>query len=198
MWGRSFGAGAGGVVPGGSYTFGVVTCTQITFSTNGETLTNGTDGTITSSAGFTGNAFTIAAGGTAPANGFYLDGSSNIIVRRGSASVLTMGTNITVDQHLTSTNGSIRSSSGFESEAGLGFGSDTNTGWWRIGADDMGGTVGGAKIIHFKNDAGTLKTGFFGTAAVAKPAVTGVKSDAVAGNILAALATLGLLTDSTT
>lgn len=42
------------------------------------------------------------------------------------------------------------------------------------------------------------KIGFFGEAPIAKPTVVGVKADAVAGALVAALDSLGLILDSTT
>lgn len=79
----------------------------------------------------------------------------------------------------------------------LKFGPDADVNLYRAGADMIGTdssyAVGGA-LQHWGSTAG-----FFGTAAIVRPEVTGSRGDGSAlTSLLTALAFLGLITDSTT
>ena len=74
---------------------------------------------------------------------------------------------------------------------------DAAAGAWRT----VWSSTGGALNVGDANDTTKINgsaLGFFTTAPVAKPTVAGVKADAVAASILAALVALGLVTDTTT
>ncbi|MDT3724888.1 glycoside hydrolase family 55 protein [Streptomyces sp. DSM 41972] len=77
------------------------------------------------------------------------------------------------------------------------FGPDGDTNLYRSGADALGTDDSFAVGADFQHWGGAV--GFFGTVAVEKPTASGSWSDGSAGaSLAAALATLGLITDSTT
>lgn len=67
-----------------------------------------------------------------------------------------------------------------------------------IGTDNGALVANGTKFVEWGRVAGQDVLAFFGGSVISKPTVSGVKSDTVAGNLVAALALLGLITDSTT
>lgn len=67
-----------------------------------------------------------------------------------------------------------------------------------IGTNNGALVANGTKFVEWGRVAGQDVLAFFGGSVISKPTVSGVKSDTVAGNLVAALALLGLITDGTT
>lgn len=124
--------------------------------------------------------------------------SDSGVITNARAAKLVVGPNETVanQQHDLLTNESMRIQNGSQNHAVLTDGTNS----WGVAIDGSGNLrflrIAGTGGVNVGNGA---PLGFFGTAPVAKPTVTGAKGgNAALTSLLSALAAMGLITDSTT